>query len=200
MTLNAKPRMDVVKREDKEEKLKDFITSYLSADGGRGANDRWLLVARSAESPVVLALAALAPAIKAAGFEIKVLLTSVAPSVPDSNAQIAIGFACEMRVARDVRLLDAHEQLRIDDMTSWVGDCMRREPAKRDAYECYASGCTETADWSAKAFGRLWDKSEPVMAVEDAPVAVAAVPAPEMDACVPPANQIPSTVVASTRH
>jgi hypothetical protein len=200
MTMNAKPRMDVVKREDKEDKLKAFISGYLSATGIRENAEPWLLVARSAESPVVLALTALAPAIKGAGIEVKVLLTSVAPSVPDSTAQMAIGFACEMRVARDIRLLDAHEQLRIDAKTSWVGDCMRREPAKRDAYECYANGCAETADWSAKAFGRLWHKSEPVLVVENAPAVVVAPPVPEMDACVPPANQIPSTVVASTRH
>ncbi len=200
MTLNAKPRMDVVKREDKEEKLKAFISSYLTASGSRHSDQPWLLIARSAESPVVLALTALAPAIKSAGFEIKVLLTSVAPNVPDSTAHIAIGFACELRVARDIRLLDAHEQLRIDDTTSWVGDCMRREPAKRDAYECHASGCSRTADWSAKAFARLWEKSEPVMVVEDAPAAVVAAIDPQMDACVAQATQLPSTVVASTRH
>lgn len=200
MTLNAKPRMDVVKREDKEEKLKAFISNYLTASGPCHSGEPWLLVARSAESPVVLALCAMAPAIKAAGYDIKALLTSVAPNVPDSTARVAIGFACELRIARDIRFLDAHEQLRIDTTTSWVGDCMRREPAKRDAYECYANGCAETADWSAKAFGRLWDRSEPVMVVEDLPTASTPAAVPEMDACVSQLAQVPSTVVASTRH
>jgi len=199
MTLNAKPSMDVVRREDKEDRLKAFISNYLMANGDVNGGQTWLLIARSVESPVVLAVTALAPAIKAAGYNVKTLLTHALPSVPDSAAQTPIGFACELRIARDVRLLDAHEQLHIDASTSWIGDCMRREPAKRDAYECYATGCVETAAWSARAFDRLWQRGEPML-IGVAEAVAAAVPVPDIDACVSQATQIPSTVVVSTRH
>lgn len=199
MTLNAKPRMNVVKREDKEEKLKAFIADFLATNIAGNGGHAWQLVARSIDSPVILALTALAPQINAAGFKVKTLLTHVEPSLADSTARHAIGFACELRISRDVRLLDAHEQLRIDHSTAWIGDCMRREPAKRDAYECYAANCTETADWSGKAFDRLWSRGEPMLRSEVVAAPLES-PAPELDACVSQANQIPSTVVASTRH
>lgn len=199
MTLNTLPRMDVVKREDKEAKLKAFISAYLETRNPQHAVEPWLLIARSAESPVVLALASLAPEIAAAGITLKTLIAHCAPALPDSVAPPTLGFASDLRVSRDVRLLDAHEQLRLDAAHAWVGDCMRREPAKRDAYECYANGCTVTADWSAKSFAHLWSRGEPTMNM----VAAAAAPVaaePSIDACVAQANQIPSTVVASTRH
>jgi hypothetical protein len=196
MTLNAKPRMDVVKREDKETKLKAFISDYLASSSSDCGSHLWLLVARSPESPVVLALSALAPDICAAGVTVQTLFTQVVVNAPDSAAFPAVAYPNEVRVIHDVRLLDAHEQLLLDPKTSWVGDSMRREPAKRDAYECYADGCAQTAGWTARAFGRLWDKGEPVIVAQ----AADANPTPDMDACVPPANQVPSTMVALTRH
>jgi hypothetical protein len=199
MTLNTKPRMDVVKREDKETKLKTFIADYLTTSSPACVSQPWLLVARSPESPVVQALLALAPAIHAAGVTVRTLFTQVAVNAPDSAALPPLGYTSEMRVLHDLRLLDAHEQLCLDSRNSWVGDCMRREPAKRDAYECYASGYAQTADWSSKAFERLWAKGEPVIVAQAEPAA-GPNPASDMDACVPAANQVPATMVALTRH
>jgi hypothetical protein len=199
MTLNAKPRMDVVKREDKEAKLKAFISDYLLASSAACVAPPWLLIARSAESPVVQALLALAPAIRAAGLTVRTLYPEVAANASDTAALSPVAYAGEVRVLRDLRLLDAHEQLYLDPRTSWVGDCMRREPAKRDAYEYYASDCTETADWCLKAFVRLWPKGEPVTVT---PAEPAAEPGPvhDTETCVRPANQVPATMVALTRH
>ena len=199
MTSNPKPQMDVVKREEKESKLKNFISSYLAATTNTDDCQPWQLIARSAESPVILALASLAPEIKAAGLDVKTLLTHVEPGLPDSATQISLGFACEVRISRDVRLLDAHEQLRLDATTSWVGDCMRREPAKRDGYERYAAGCAVTADWTARAFERLWSRGEPVLQVAAAPVKPVSAE-PELDACLPQTSPVISTILVSTRH
>ncbi len=41
------------------------------------------------------------------------------------------GVTC--RVANDRRLFDAHEQLVLSAKDTWTGDCMRRDPTKRDS-------------------------------------------------------------------
>ena len=171
MTLNAMPRMDVVKREDKETKLKAFISNYLAASSAAGVTHSWLLIARSPESPVVQALSALAPAIQAAGVTVRILFSQVAVSAPGNAALSADGYANEVRMMHDLRLLEAHELLYLGSRTSWVGDCMRREPAKRDAYECYARDCARTANWSSRAFERLWFKAAPVIVAPAEPAA-----------------------------
>lgn len=199
MTLTATPRMDVVKREEKEAKLKNFISNYLSSVPATKVDASWLLVARSVESPVVQALTALAPSIRAAGVNVKAVLAQVTAGQPDGSAVDVMGVDCELRLARDPRLHDAHEQLLIDDQTSWLGDCMRREPAKRDAYECHAVQCAVLADWGRKSFHHLWQRSEPVVGnavvQKDAGGADAG-----FEPCV--SQPVPSseTMVVSTRH
>ncbi|MEQ1576200.1 MAG: hypothetical protein ABL894_00975, partial [Hyphomicrobium sp.] len=74
-----------------------------------------------------------------------------------------------LRHAPDARLLDAHEQLILGPSSVWVGDCMRRDPAKRDAYECYASDSAETAVWAKRSFDRVWVRAHPVRAGSSAP-------------------------------
>ena len=199
MTLNAKPRMDVVKREDKETKLKAFVLNLLSARNEQATAATWCVMARSMESPVILALSALAPQIRAAGITIKLLFTQAALSIVDGVAEPVIGLAREVRYTRDIRLLDAHEQLSIDGTTSWIGDCMRREPAKRDAYECYAIGCADTANWSTKAFDRMWAFGEPLLIAKQVPTLVERA-TPAADEFPLPVAEVPATVVASTRH
>ena len=199
MKLNTKPRMDVVKRENKEAKLKTFITNHLSVTVASASSEPWLLIARSVESPVVLALAAMEAELQAAGIKVLALLTEMSPAVVDSAAPSDVKIVGEFRILSDVRLLDAHEQLRLDAKTSWIGDCMRREPAKRDAYECHAADCTETADWTRKAFDHMWAKGKSVILT-----AAPAVVAPATDAAPsdfpPPAADAVATVVALTRH
>ncbi len=199
MKLNTKPRMDVVKRENKEAKLKAFIADHLSVTVASASSEPWLLIARSVESPVVLAITAMEAELEAAGIKVLALLTEMSPAVIDSVVPPDLKIVGEFRLLSDVRLLDAHEQLRLDEKSSWIGDCMRREPAKRDAYECHAAGCTETADWTRKAFDRMWAKGKPVMLT-----AAPALAAPTTDAASsefpPPAADAVATVVALTRH
>ena len=199
MTLNAKPRMDVVKREDKETKLKAFVLNSLGSRNAQAAAATWCVMARSMESPVILAISALAPQIRAAGITIKLLFTQAVPSVVDSAVTPVMGLASEVRYTRDIRLLDAHEQLSVDSTTSWIGDCMRREPAKRDAYECYAIECADTANWSAKAFDRMWMFGKPMLIAKKVPALVERA-TPAADEFPLPVAEVPATVVASTRH
>ena len=94
---------------------------------------------------------------------------------------------------------DANEQLVLGQHFAWYGDCMRREPAKRDAYECYAIGCADTANWNAKAFDRMWAFGEPLLIAKKAPTVVERA-TPAADEFPLPVAEVPATVVASTRH
>ena len=199
MTPNAKPRMDVVKREDKEARLKTFILDHITSPTQPNDTNAWCVIARSMESPVILALSALSAELQSAGVTIRLLFTQT-PPVPSGSAIDPVAcLAAEVRYTRDIRLLDAHEQLRLDATTCWIGDCMRREPAKRDAYECYARDCADTSNWSAKAFERLWAFGQPVFVTASAP-ALEERATPAADEFPMPAAEIPATVVASTRH
>ncbi|MDX2287655.1 MAG: hypothetical protein NW217_02385 [Hyphomicrobiaceae bacterium] len=160
MRLTTPAGLVVVKKEEKEGKLSQFIDKHL--DARRAADTRepacFLLVARSAESPVVRALAARSAALEAHGIVVRAVLTLIdqtefgEPSLPPGRL-IAEGM---LRLVADARLYEAHEQLVMDGQTCWIGDCMRREPAKRDSYERFAEGCAETAKLTARAFDRLW--------------------------------------------
>jgi hypothetical protein len=74
-----------------------------------------------------------------------------------------VAFTHEIRWARHPRLVEAHEQLVLGPETCWIGDCMRRDPAKCDAYESYVEGCGEAAGCAAVSFERLWGASEPLV-------------------------------------
>ncbi len=163
MRSNTFPRMNVVKKEDKEAKIREFITQDLLArlNGAPSNCACYLLMALSSESPVALALASLATELAAAGISVHVVFARAGHPV---KTEAATGFerVAVLRHAADARLLDAHEQLVLGPGTVWVGDCMRRDPAKRDAYECYALDSAETAVWAKRSFDRVWNRARPV--------------------------------------
>ena len=207
MSVSAPPTMRVVKKEEKEAQLRDHIAGHIALVagssvpaefGGTQPTHVYRLIARSHESPVVRALSALGHDLAAAGIRICALVAVPGgehePAWPDELLAIT-----ESRSVRDIRILDAHEQLWLGDETVWIGDCMRREPAKRDAYECYGIGCRQTAHSVLTAFNLLWSKgtaqsfaqapskeAERTSALESA---VAALQASE-----------PTPPIASTRH
>jgi hypothetical protein len=152
----------IVKRKEKEAKLGQFISEHVARQiAGRMT---CLLVARSAESPV-------AKAMLSAGtrFASKLLVRAIfanlggAEAARIAEACTASELALQVRWARDLRLMDAHEQLVLPPARSWTGDCMRREPAKSDAHEWFAPECPDTARRAALFFERLWGVSEPVI-------------------------------------
>ena len=71
----------------------------------------------------------------------------------------------ECRLARDPRLLAAHEQLTLTPTCNWVGDCMRRDPGKRDALERFAPNCAQTGAHAIRSFESLWRATVPVYAM-----------------------------------
>lgn len=76
--------------------------------------------------------------------------------------QPAVPFGREIRWARNPRYIDAHEQLVLHASACWLGDCMRRDPTKRDALEQAKPKCATSAGFAATSFERLWLVSEPV--------------------------------------
>ena len=60
------------------------------------------------------------------------------------------------RFLTDARMLEAHEQLVLGPATVWIGDCMRRDPSKRDAFETYCDLNVPTARSARRSFERMW--------------------------------------------
>lgn len=155
MPSKPAPRMVVVKRQEKEGKLEAFIRAGLAQAEGSDRLVRCDVVARSMMSPVVRSLAKVADEFGWDRLLIRLVLTPV--SDPSRARQLPFN---EVRIARRDRLNEAHEQLNIGSRTSWLGDCMRRDPSERDAFECYAPDCEVAAEQCQNAFGKLWSKSE----------------------------------------
>jgi hypothetical protein len=162
-------QIDIVRLEDKENKLKAFIRALLCPQphvGIAGSSiEHLLLVARSASSPVAKAIASLARE-GVLCLPVRAVFLLDKPDGSDESlcraADLHLPLPLSVRIARDQRLSDAHEQLVLGPASSWFGDCMRRDPMKRDAYECFAASCTETAAWARISFERIWATSKPV--------------------------------------
>ena len=185
MRSQTAARFHVVKKDEKEGRLTEFVRQQIVAIEEGGARPReYLLVARSARSPAVRALLALSGDLARERIGVRAVLIE--------PAELAAGF-CEVRQLSEVRVLEAHEQLVLGPATAWIGDCMRREPNERDAFEAYATECPLTATWALRSFEALWRRAVPIAPPgSDSPgelvaadLAAAALPA-AADASTPP--------------
>ena len=192
------PRMHVVRKEEKEARLTSFVAELLAnSAAGDLAGQGLTVLARSHESPVLKALAAHAEAIRASGLRMRAIVVLDEPASPEVTVLLT---GVPSRCACDARLLDAHEQLAVGDRVAWIGDCMRREPTKRDAYEIYSGDCTETAAVAHRSFDRVWSfagsgKAEATVAAPEA--ASIAAPVEVSIAAIAEGETAP---VVSTRH
>jgi hypothetical protein len=167
---------------EKVAKLSAFIGEDLDARAAHGLHVTggcYLLIARSPESPVAQALRAHADRMESLGIRVRAIFSEIDQSNPvDQTAPFGVPSEC--RLARDPRLLAAHEQLSLSPAVTWVGDCMRREPGKRDALERYAGSCAQTGAHASRSFEMLWKATAPVYTVP--PIAAELVQMPEMGA------------------
>ena len=160
------PLPSVVKREDKIETLRTFIKSFLLVSRGGDARGDITLVARSAESPVARALVILSSEIVSRGLTVRAVFAHLEPEKTPAGWSVGgpeIAFQRDLRWAKNPRLGDAHEQLVLGPVTCWIGDCMRRDPARRDAYEQFVASDGQTASTMATSFERLWGASLPLL-------------------------------------
>jgi hypothetical protein len=176
------PVHSVVKREDKMEIVRTFVKAFLLMPRAASADSvqEITLVARSAESPVARALASLGADIASRGLTVRAIfgyLECEKSPVGWSIAGPEIPFNRQLRWAKNPRLADAHEQLVLGPQTAWIGDCLRRDPSRRDAYEQYVTGDARTATTLHTSFARLWTASVPLLirTPKDGKIATAAV-------------------------
>jgi len=152
---------------EKISRLTAFIADDLDARAATGMHATgacYLLIARSAESPVAQALRAHADRMASMGIRVRAIFSEIDQA---SGAHLAAPFVLpsECRIARDPRLLAAHEQLVLTPTRTWLGDSMRREPGKRDAFERYANDCAQTGAHAVRSFESLWRITTPLVAM-----------------------------------
>lgn len=157
MTLKTPAHMTVVKKEQKETTLRNFLAHALKDMGADAGLPVLRIMARCSGSPVVRALAAVQAELAAAGVEARVMLAMF-----ENGSVAAIGSECSIRHLADARCLDAHELLVIGTACSWIGDSMRRDPSVRDSFELHAQGCEASARQVATSFDRLWARATAV--------------------------------------
>jgi hypothetical protein len=189
MRLPSPPRTVVVSREDKEARLKDFISASLSVrhDGEvESFHPTMTLIARAPDSPVAQAVMALAPSIHAANVALQVVLFETEPMAEDSVQSSLLDVnGIELRMLTDLRFASAHEQLVLSTGDVWIGDCMRRDPVKRDAFEMFHSDNATMTGHATQSFAKLWQKSVPLSrvvaaSISSATVVLAGQPAPDV--------------------
>jgi len=158
MRVMPKARVGVVSKEEKEARLKAFIAAHIETVRARAAHPPadapiYRLLALSSDSPAARALEELSSDLAAAGIKVEAILAR-----QSRNGLIAFA---ECRFVNDLRLLDAHEQLVLDGESVWIGDCMRRDPLRRDTYEQYSDKCSATAARAGRSFAQIWRAAGP---------------------------------------
>ncbi len=164
----------VVRCEEKEQRLRAFIDTYLGrlAETAEPEPDecRAALIARSPGSPVARALSDLAEDLFLADVSLRIVFAHPEPH-DQLNAWIEPGLSdlaeaaggLQIRWPQSPALIEAHEQLVLGSTMCWSGDTMRRDPSKRDALELFESGDREAARRAIRAFEAMWALSKPMV-------------------------------------
>lgn len=170
MQIKVPPGNNGDLQETREHRLMAFAAA--SIEKLPGTNDDTpatiLAVARSAESPVAKALVALRPALAANKVKVRLVFSNDDATLDPFFAGIADDAAAplaEVRILRDPRLRDAHEQLIVGHMSVWFGDSLRRDIHRRDLFEQFHADAPEAARSAAHGFERLWARTEPCLAL-----------------------------------
>ena len=208
MRLKSPLRNETTEREEREQQLRDFIKSNL--DSLSEGPDALLLFARAPDSLVARIVFELSEALAARKLGARFVFAGAAAATSGDAWRLNFdpAFSHEIRILRDPRYLDGHEQLVLGRCSVWFGDSMRREPDKRDAFIHYVGSCERTATRTRATFHRVWAAASPIFA--NGPVSLPAVqpePAREAPALSGSATALPpgglETLEAwqvSTRH
>lgn len=171
MRISSPSRLMTMSRTDKETRLKDFIVESLTALAeGPGGNGSITMLVRSVDSPAARALAAALAELPLLPLDIRVILAdtriedATLPSLRD-NAGI------EFRLLTDPRFGASHEQLVVGRTHAWIGDCLRRDPNKRDAFELYHKADPVARKCAAVSFENLWSRAKTLMPLKGATLA-----------------------------
>jgi hypothetical protein len=165
MLMTTPALSEVVRASEKKARLEAFVLQQLPAlamSHGHGFPVAARVVARSFDSPVIQVLEAIeARTDVTGGLRLDVLIAAaVSPANAEANdrplyRQVARNGGAIL-VGSDPRLLEAHEYLILGETGLWIGDCMRRDPAVRDAFEAYGPFSGHALTLAQRSFDRLW--------------------------------------------
>lgn len=152
-----------------------FIESYLDSLPRPAAQDPVMrelsIIARSPASPVAVAVRASASRFAQKAIGVRAIFAELGTdgALADfCGATVGVGNATaarkSIRWARNVCLRDAHEQLILGTNMCWSGDCMRREPGKRNALDLYEREAPQVVRFGMLAFEAIWAICETVPA------------------------------------
>lgn len=171
MRISSPSRLMTMSRTDKEARLKDFIVEGLTAlaEGPAGSGTVTMMV-RSVESPTARALYAALAEVSLATLDVRVIIadTRVEDASLPSLRDIA---SIEFRLLSDSRFGASHEQLVVGRTHVWIGDCLRRDPNKRDAFEIYHKADPVARKCATVSFENLWTRAKPLMSMKSAELA-----------------------------
>jgi hypothetical protein len=162
MTPNTSARMVVVKKDEKESKVRVLLQHYLdaAAPAKLAATPVLRVLAQSSQSPVVRAVVEISADLMRAGIAVEIIFAKAGEARPS----MADGCSTAVRHLADTRFHDAHELMVLEPALVWLGDCMRRDPAARDSFELHGLELPETAQWAAMSFANVWARAVPVKA------------------------------------
>jgi hypothetical protein len=162
MRIASPSRLMMTARTDKEARLKDFIGKGLAShDEGPARDDDLTLFVRSPDSPVARGLYAAWSEGHAESTRIRILICDTNSEEPAAASLLDIAGA-EFRVLADPSFGPAHEQLIVGRSQVWIGDCLRRDPTKRDAFELYHENDPAIGVFAAASFEKLWERGRPL--------------------------------------
>ena len=164
-----------VKPEEKQENISRFAGFFLdrlSAAEAPPLTQRTVtLMARSPASPAARSMLASLRDFSTLGVQVQLILNLLDPAELLTE-WIELGLlnngansVPEIRWARHPALVDAHEQLVLGTSFSWHGDCMRRDPETRDAFETFECFNAAAAHRASLSFTALWSKCQTVAVI-----------------------------------
>ena len=174
MRIESPARLVTVDRDEKDARLRAFMSGVLITNVNSATRHAAgvTVVARTPDSPVARAAALFAADMAKAGIALRVIMLEIDLGSEDHTAAAGIldCASAEIRILGDIRFAAAHEQLTLSGDRVWIGDCMRRDPAKRDAFELYHSGDATAARHAEASFAKLWAAAKPAKRVRAATV------------------------------
>jgi len=167
MRFANSPRLLHIGHEDRQAKLKEFIGEDLAARRAAVSDAHcYTLLARAPDSPVARAMAMLANELADANVSVQAVLLDLDSLNDEPGRPSLLDLAnAEVRQLTDVRFTAAHEQMVLSANRLWLGDCMRRDPAKRDAFEIFHDVNVAAAQHACVSFTRLWAGAQPIRRV-----------------------------------
>jgi hypothetical protein len=162
MRIASPSRLMTMARTDKEARLTDFIgEAFASCSEDPTREICVTLFVRNADSPTARTLHAAWSEIPIKGARLLLLTGDTNSEDPAAPSILDIpGVDC--RVLADPAFGPAHEQLTIGPAHVWIGDCLRRDPTKCDAFEIYHPNKPEIAVFALASFGKLWARGRPL--------------------------------------